>query len=135
MLCNRSEKSFYSHTSNYSFFRKSIVNWPPCGYGSFHQQYWLDGKLIAVGVIDILPNVSLYFFYDPKYTNLTLGTYGALREIALQGTCTPCVQSYNITTWITTYTPTKMRYKGNFYPSDLLCPETYKWFPLKDCIP
>lgn len=27
-----------------------------------------------------------------------------------------------------------MRYKGNFYPSDLLCPETYKWFPLKDCI-
>jgi arginyl-tRNA---protein transferase len=28
-----------------------------------------------------------------------------------------------------------MRYKGNFHPSDLLCPETYKWFPLKDCIP
>lgn len=28
-----------------------------------------------------------------------------------------------------------MRYKGNFYPSDLLCPETYKWFPLEVCIP
>lgn len=28
-----------------------------------------------------------------------------------------------------------MRYKGNFYPSDLLCPETYKWFSIKDCIP
>lgn len=28
-----------------------------------------------------------------------------------------------------------MRYKGNFYPSDLLCPETYRWFPLKHCIP
>lgn len=28
-----------------------------------------------------------------------------------------------------------MRYKGNFTPSDLLCPETYKWFHLKDCIP
>lgn len=26
-----------------------------------------------------------------------------------------------------------MRYKGNFYPSDLLCPETYKWFSLGDC--
>uniref|UniRef100_A0A8D9ELM3 Arginyl-tRNA--protein transferase 1 n=1 Tax=Cacopsylla melanoneura TaxID=428564 RepID=A0A8D9ELM3_9HEMI len=25
------------------------------GYGSFHQQDWLDGRLIAVGVIDILP--------------------------------------------------------------------------------
>lgn len=29
----------------------------------------------------------------------------------------------------------KMRYKGNFFPSDLLCPETYKWFSLEDCIP
>lgn len=28
-----------------------------------------------------------------------------------------------------------MRYKGNYFPSDLLCPETYKWFPIKDCIP
>lgn len=28
-----------------------------------------------------------------------------------------------------------MRYKGNFHPSDLLCPETYKWCPLKDSIP
>ena len=28
---------------------------PSCGYGSFHQQYWLDGKLIAVGVVDVLP--------------------------------------------------------------------------------
>ncbi|VEN52615.1 unnamed protein product [Callosobruchus maculatus] len=51
------------------------------GYGSFHQQYWIDGKLIAVGVIDILPRCvsSVYFFYDPDYRSLTLGTYGALR--------------------------------------------------------
>ena len=28
---------------------------PSCGYGSFHQQYWLDGELVAVGVVDILP--------------------------------------------------------------------------------
>jgi arginine-tRNA-protein transferase len=28
---------------------------PLCGYGSFHQQYWLDGKLVAVGVVDVLP--------------------------------------------------------------------------------
>ncbi|CAH2043609.1 unnamed protein product, partial [Iphiclides podalirius] len=57
---------------------------PASGYGSFHQQYWLDGKIIAVGVIDILPKCvsSVYFFYDPDYMHLTLGTYGALREIA-----------------------------------------------------
>lgn len=28
-----------------------------------------------------------------------------------------------------------MRYKGCFSPSDLACPETYKWFPLQECIP
>jgi len=51
------------------------------GYGSFHQQYWLDDKLIAVGVIDILPGCvsSVYFFYDPDYSFLSLGTYGSLR--------------------------------------------------------
>lgn len=26
-----------------------------CGYGSFHQQYWLDGVLVAVAVVDVLP--------------------------------------------------------------------------------
>lgn len=51
------------------------------GYGSFHQQYWLDDNLIAVGVIDILPGSvsSVYFFYDPDYNFLSLGTYGSLR--------------------------------------------------------
>lgn len=29
----------------------------------------------------------------------------------------------------------KMRYKGKLVPSDLLCPETYKWFPITQCIP
>lgn len=54
---------------------------PPQGYGSFHQQYWLDGRLIAVGVLDVLPHCvsSVYFFYDPEYHFLVLGTYGSLR--------------------------------------------------------
>jgi len=51
------------------------------GYGSFHQQYWLDDKLIAVGVIDILPKCvsSVYLFYDPDYYHMVLGTYSSLR--------------------------------------------------------
>lgn len=53
------------------------------GYGSFHQQYWLDKKLIAVGVIDVLPLCvsSVYFFYDPDYSFLSLGTYASLRFV------------------------------------------------------
>eukprot|EP00070_Physeter_catodon_P029891 XP_028336785.1 arginyl-tRNA--protein transferase 1 isoform X4 [Physeter catodon] len=56
-------------------------NAPDCGYGSFHQQYWLDGKIIAVGVIDILPYCvsSVYLYYDPDYSFLSLGVYSALR--------------------------------------------------------
>ncbi|XP_023937280.1 arginyl-tRNA--protein transferase 1 [Bicyclus anynana] len=109
---------------------------PASGYGSFHQQYWLDGKLIAVGVLDILPKCvsSVYFIYDPQHMNLALGTYGALREIAFTRhlhTVCPELKYYYIGYYI--HSCPKMRYKGNFHPSDLLCPETYKWFPLKDC--
>ena len=51
------------------------------GFGSFHQQYLLDGKIIAVGVVDILPHSvsSKYLYYDPDYSFLSLGTYSALR--------------------------------------------------------
>ncbi|KAF7278946.1 hypothetical protein GWI33_007810 [Rhynchophorus ferrugineus] len=89
------------------------------GYGSFHQQYWIGEKLIAVGVIDILPGCvsSVYFFYDPDYSNLSLGTYGILREIQL-------VERLR-----------NMRYKGKLRPSYLLCPETYVWMPIENCLP
>ena len=58
---------------------------PAGGYGSFHQHYILDGKIIGVGVIDILPRCvsSVYFYYDPDYAFLTLGTYSALRCTAV----------------------------------------------------
>ncbi|KAH9277526.1 Arginyl-tRNA--protein transferase 1 [Echinococcus granulosus] len=38
----------------------------------------------AVGVVDLLPGYlsSVYFFFDPQYTCLNLGTYSALRETA-----------------------------------------------------
>jgi len=104
-----------------------------CGYGSFHQQYWLDGKLIAVAVVDILPNCvsSVYFFYDPCYRFLTLGTYASLREIAftrqLQKSC-PLLKYYYMGFYI--HSCPKMRYKGQYSPSFLLCPEVYSWHPI-----
>ncbi|GFO24301.1 Arginyl-tRNA--protein transferase 1, partial [Plakobranchus ocellatus] len=57
------------------------ANAPSQGYGSFHQQYWLDGKIVAVGVVDILPTClsSVYLYYDPDYSFLGLGVYSALR--------------------------------------------------------
>ncbi|XP_037394463.1 arginyl-tRNA--protein transferase 1 isoform X5 [Pygocentrus nattereri] len=54
---------------------------PDVGYGSFHQQYWLDGRIVAVGVIDILPSCvsSVYLYYHPDFASLSLGSYSALR--------------------------------------------------------
>jgi hypothetical protein len=56
---------------------------PPCGFGSFHQQDRIDGKLVAVGVVDILPKClsSKYLFWDPDHSFLSLGKYTALKEI------------------------------------------------------
>ena len=56
---------------------------PSCGFGSFHQQYSIDGWLIAVGVIDILPKClsSVYLFWDPDFAFLSLGKYSVLKEI------------------------------------------------------
>ncbi|XP_066285370.1 arginyl-tRNA--protein transferase 1-like isoform X2 [Branchiostoma lanceolatum] len=111
---------------------------PACGNGSFHQQYWLDGKLIAVGVVDILPNCvsSVYLYYDPDYHYLSLGTYSALREIALTRQLhetAPRLEYYYMGFYI--HTCSKMKYKGNYDPSFLLCPEVYSWVPVEKCRP
>lgn len=104
------------------------------GYGSFHQQYRVNGKLVAVGVIDILNNCvsSVYFFYDPEYYFLNMGTYSALREIALVrqlNKLDPSIKYYYLGFYV--HSCRKMRYKGLFYPSYLCCPEVYTWHPIE----
>ncbi|XP_072480593.1 arginyl-tRNA--protein transferase 1 isoform X3 [Notamacropus eugenii] len=113
-------------------------NGPDCGYGSFHQQYWLDGKIIAVGVIDVLPYCvsSVYLYYDPDYSFLSLGVYSALREIAFTRQLhekTSQLSYYYMGFYI--HSCPKMKYKGQYRPSDLLCPETYVWVPIEQCLP
>ncbi|XP_058043255.1 arginyl-tRNA--protein transferase 1 isoform X2 [Ahaetulla prasina] len=115
-----------------------LPNGPDCGYGSFHQQYWLEGKLLAVGVIDILPKCvsSVYLYYDPDFSSLSLGVYSALREIAFTRQLHEKASDlcyYYMGFYI--YSCPKMRYKGQYRPSDLLCPETYTWIPLEQCLP
>ena len=51
--------------------------------GAFHQQYLVDGRIVAVGVVDILPSClsSVYFYYCPNFwgRHLSPGTYSAIR--------------------------------------------------------
>ncbi|KAM6922134.1 arginyl-tRNA--protein transferase 1 isoform 3-T3 [Lycodopsis pacificus] len=110
---------------------------PEVGYGSFHQQYWLDGRIVAVGVIDILPACvsSVYLYYHPDFASLSLGSYSALREIAFTRQLqkqSPKLSYYYLGFYI--HSCPKMRYKGQYRPSDLLCPETFAWVPIEQCV-
>jgi len=132
------------HEVNMAQFTRFLVDSPltkdgnvNVKYGSYHQQYWLDGQLIAVGVIDILPCCvsSVYLYYDPNFSFLSLGTYSALQEIALTRllhSTQPSIIYYYLGFYI--HSCPKMRYKGQYSPSSLCCPESYKWIPLSDCI-
>ncbi|XP_034096777.1 arginyl-tRNA--protein transferase 1 isoform X3 [Gymnodraco acuticeps] len=111
---------------------------PEEGYGSFHQQYWLDDRIVAVGVIDILPTCvsSVYLYYHPDFSSLSLGSYSALRELAFTRQLqkqSPKLCYYYLGFYI--HSCPKMRYKGQYRPSDLVCPETYAWVPIEQCVP
>jgi len=53
--------------------------------GPIHECYYLDNKLIAIGVLDVLPQSlsSVYFIWDPDYAHLGLGNLSALHELVL----------------------------------------------------
>ena len=57
------------------------------GAGEFGKEvlYIRDNKLIGVDLIDVLEDgiSSIYFFYDPDYSRLSLGTYSLLYQIEL----------------------------------------------------
>jgi arginine-tRNA-protein transferase len=53
--------------------------------GPIHECYFIDDKMIAIAVLDILPTTisSVYFIWDPDYAHLGLGTVSAIREISM----------------------------------------------------
>ncbi|KAJ6072734.1 hypothetical protein N7467_010819 [Penicillium canescens] len=96
--------------------------------GSWHQCYRLDGELVAVAVLDLVPNgvSSVYVFYDPAYEQWEFGKLSAMREIAfsLENDYRYYYMGYYI------HSCQKMRYKANFRPQYILDPETNTWDPL-----
>ncbi|KAJ0266332.1 Arginyl-tRNA--protein transferase 1 [Hirschfeldia incana] len=107
---------------------------PPCGFGSFHQQYRVDGRLVAVGVVDILPKClsSVYLFWDPDYAFLSLGKYSAIQEINWvreNQAHSPSLEYYYLGYYI--HSCSKMRYKAAYRPSELLCPLRFQWVPFE----
>lgn len=96
--------------------------------GSYHQCYRIDGKLIAVGVLDLLPQCvsAVYFMYHESVHEHGFGKLGALREIVL-------AKEEGYRWWYAGFyihNCVKMRYKGDFSPQYMLDPESYDWDPL-----
>ena len=96
--------------------------------GSFHQCYRIDGKLVAIGVLDLLPQCvsAVYFLYHESIHWLNPGKLGALREIAL-------AREAGYRWWYPGYyvhSCAKMRYKIEYKPQYVLDPESLEWYPL-----
>ncbi|WYZ37486.1 hypothetical protein EsH8_II_000992 [Colletotrichum jinshuiense] len=93
--------------------------------GSFHQCYRMDGELVAIGVLDLLPHCvsAVYFLYHESIHKYAPGKLGAIREIAL-------AQEGGYRYWYPGFyihTCPKMRYKMDYTPQYILDPETLAW--------
>lgn len=97
--------------------------------GSYHQCYRLDGRLIAIGVLDLLPHAvsGVYFIYHQDFEKWSFGKLSAMREaaLALEGGYEFYYMGYYIHDCV------KMRYKGDYKPQYVLDPETHEWNPLE----
>ncbi|KAI9675103.1 MAG: Arginyl-tRNA--protein transferase 1 [Caeruleum heppii] len=93
--------------------------------GSYHQCYRLDGRLVAIGVVDLLPQCvsGVYFIYHDDMNRWNFGKVGALREAALA--LEDGYRYYYMGFYI--HSCVKMRYKGDYHPQYMLDPETYTW--------
>jgi arginine-tRNA-protein transferase len=126
-LCTRNASGGGSSASMSSSISTSTAS-SIQSFGTFHQLYRLDGVLVAVSVLDILPSgvSSVYVFYDPEKRDLCLGKYTALREI--EYTKSLGLPYYYMGFYI--HSCVKMRYKAEYRPSELLCPTTFSWYDL-----
>ena len=91
----------------------------------------IDGKLFAVGVLDLTPNglSSVYLFYDPEYAFLNPGTLCALREIEyikkVKKEHKDDFKLYYLGLYFQDCQ--KSVYKANFKPSMVSCPITHRY--------
>lgn len=93
--------------------------------GSYHHCYRLDGKLVAIGVLDLLPQCvsAVYFLYHESIHQFSPGKIGAVREIALalEGGYRYWYPGFYI------HSCPKMRYKIDYSPQYVLDPESLSW--------
>lgn len=109
-----------------------LVSSSPIAYDQYHMEYRYEGRLVAVGVLDILPRSvsSVYLFYDPAYSHLYLGKVSAIREMLLvkqlqRKTGMQDIKHYNLGLYV--HSCRKMRYKAEYHPAEVLDPSICEW--------
>ena len=108
----------------------------PKKYGTYNFFHKIDGKIIAIGVWDILPTSlsSVYLYYDPEYSFLDMGTLTAIKEIEYVKNFHDLIDSkfkyYVMGFYIDNCV--KMKYKGHFHPTEILDPFTLNFVNLDD---
>ena len=108
----------------------------PKHYGMHNLIHRIDGKIIAVTVIDILPNYfeSLYCYYDPDFSFLDLGVVTAIREIEYAKSIQELINK-NLTYYTMgemSLSVKKLQYKSNYSPMEIMDPYTGIYIPLTD---
>ncbi|KAM3066780.1 Arginyl-tRNA--protein transferase 1 [Clarireedia jacksonii] len=98
--------------------------------GSYHQCYRIDGKLVAIGVLDLLPQCvsAVYLMYHEDVHSHEFGKLSALREIAL-------AKEDGYRYWYAGFyihSCVKMKYKRDYSPQYVLDPELYTWILFDD---
>lgn len=120
----KSEHSYCEHVANTPTSHQSFGN---VDCGTYHQLYRLDGKLVAIGIIDIVPKgiVSIYMWYSvsKEISKYSFGVYSALKEIELVrelGKKNPEMKYYYLQGW--NGNNKKLNYKANYEPEEFYCP-------------
>ncbi|KAM5534298.1 hypothetical protein V8D89_012026 [Ganoderma adspersum] len=111
----------------------------PQFYGSYHQLHRVDGKLMAMSVLDITPNCvsSVYFMYEKEWERFSMGKAGtvlsAMREVSLvkEMHMAGLTNMKFLYLGLYVHTCVKMRYKGEYSPTYMLDPEDYEWYLLE----
>ena len=108
----------------------------PKKYGTYNFIHRIDGKIVAVGIWDILPTSlsSVYLYYDTDYQFLDLGVFTAIREIEYVKSFHDLIDK-NFKYYMMGFyceTVQKLRYKGFYEPTELLDRYTMNYVYLKD---
>ena len=105
-------------------------------YGQYNFIHRIDNKIVAVTIVEILPHlfISEYCYYDPDYSFLDLGVISAIREIEYAKSFNKLIDNNFIyyTMGEMCQTCQKLKYKGNYRPTEIMDNYTGKYIYLTE---